>query len=182
MIALGKANPGKLNYGSSGSGTTVHLSAELFSVMTGIKMVHVPYKGASEALTALLSGETDLQFASLSSAIPLVKSGRLRAFAVTGEKRSPSIPDMPTMSEAALPGYSASAWFGLLGPAGMPAVAVTALSNAALASLQTQEVKDRLFASGVEVRAMPPDEFARFIDSEIRKWAQVVKASGAKVD
>ena len=182
LIALGKANPGKLNYGSSGSGTTVHLSAELFSVMTGIKMVHVPYKGASEALTALLSGETDLQFASLSSAIPLVKSGRLRAFAVTGEKRSPSIPDMPTMSEAALPGYSASAWFGLLGPAGMPAVAVTALSNAALASLQTQEVKDRLFASGVEVRAMPPDEFARFIDSEIRKWAQVVKASGAKVD
>ena len=182
LIALGKANPGKLNYGSSGSGTTVHLSAELFSVMTGIKMVHVPYKGASEALTALLSGETDLQFASLSSAIPLVKSGRLRAFAVTGEKRSPSIPEMPTMSEAALPGYSASAWFGLLGPAGMPPIAVTVLSNAALASLQTQEVKDRLFASGVEVRAMPPDEFARFIDSEIRKWAQVVKASGAKVD
>jgi tripartite-type tricarboxylate transporter receptor subunit TctC len=182
LIALGKANPGKLNYGSSGSGTTVHLSAELFSVMTGIKMVHVPYKGASEALTALLSGQTDLQFASLSSAIPLVKSGRLRAFAVTGEKRSPSIPEMPTMSEAALPGYAASAWFGLLGPAGMPPAAVTALSSAALASLQTQEVKDRLFASGVEIRPMPPDEFTRLIDSEIKKWALVVKASGAKVD
>jgi tripartite-type tricarboxylate transporter receptor subunit TctC len=182
LIALGKANPGKLNYGSSGSGTTVHLSAELFSVMTGIKMVHVPYKGASEALTALLSGQTDLQFASLSSGIPLVKAGRLRAFAVTGEKRSPSIPDMPTMSEAALPGYAASAWFGLLGPAGMPPAAVTALSNAALASLQTQEVKDRLFASGVELRPMPPDEFTRLIDVEIKKWAQVVKASGAKVD
>ncbi len=182
LIALGKANPGKLNYGSSGSGTTVHLSAELFSTMAGIKMVHVPYKGATEALTALLSGQTDLMFASLSSAIPLVKSGRLRAFAVTGAQRSPSIPEMPTMSEAALPGYSASAWFGLLGPAGMPPAAVTALSNAALASLQTQEVKDRLFASGVEVRTMPPDEFARFIDSEIKKWALVVKASGAKVD
>jgi tripartite-type tricarboxylate transporter receptor subunit TctC len=182
LIALGKANPGKLNYGSSGSGTTVHLSAELFSVMTGIKMVHVPYKGASEALTALLSGQTDLQFASLSSAIPLVKSGRLRAFAVTGEKRSPSIPEMPTMSEAALPGYAASAWFGLLGPAGMPPAAVTALSSAALASLQTQEVKDRLFASGVEIRPMPPDDFTRLIDSEIKKWALVVKASGAKVD
>ena len=182
LIALGKANPGKLNYGSSGSGTTVHLSAELFSVMTGIKMVHVPYKGASEALTALLSGQTDLQFASLSSGIPLVKAGRLRAFAVTGEKRSPSIPEMPTMSEAALPGYAASAWFGLLGPAGMPPAAVTALSNAALASLQTQEVKDRLFASGVELRPMPPDEFTRLIDVEIKKWAQVVKASGAKVD
>jgi tripartite-type tricarboxylate transporter receptor subunit TctC len=182
LIALGKANPGKLNYGSSGSGTTVHLSAELFSVMTGIKMVHVPYKGASEALTALLSGQTDLQFASLSSGIPLVKAGRLRAFAVTGEKRSPSIPEMPTMSEAALPGYAASAWFGLLGPASMPPAAVTALSNAALASLQTQEVKDRLFASGVELRPMPPDEFTRLIDVEIKKWAQVVKASGAKVD
>ena len=182
LIALGKANPGKLNYGSSGSGTTVHLSAELFSVMTGIKMVHVPYKGASEALTALLSGQTDLQFASLSSGIPLVKAGRLRAFAVTGEKRSPSIPEMPTMSEAALPGYAASAWFGLLGPAGMPPAAVTALSNAALAALQTQEVKDRLFASGVELRPMPPDEFTRLIDVEIKKWAQVVKASGAKVD
>jgi tripartite-type tricarboxylate transporter receptor subunit TctC len=182
LIALGKANPGKLNYGSSGSGTTVHLSGELFSVMTGVKMVHVPYKGASEALTALLSGQTDLQFASLSSAIPLVKSGRLRAFAVTGEKRSPSIPEMPTMSEAALPGYAASAWFGLLGPAGMPPAAVTALGNAALSSLQTQEVKDRLFASGVEVRAMQADEFTRLIDTEIKKWAQVVKASGARAD
>ena len=182
LIALGKAKPGQLNYGSSGSGTTVHLSGELFSVMAGIKMVHVPYKGASEALTALLSGETDLMFASLSSSIPLVKSGRLRAFAVTGEKRSPSIPEMPTMSEAALPGYAATAWFGLLGPAGMPPAAVTTLSNAALASLQTQEVKDRLFASGVEVRPMPPAEFAQLIESEIKKWAQVVKASGARAD
>jgi tripartite-type tricarboxylate transporter receptor subunit TctC len=101
---------------------------------------------------------------------------------VTGEKRSPSIPELPTMSEAALPGYSAAAWFGLLGPAGMPPAAVTALSNAALGSLQTQEVKDRLFASGVEVRPMQADEFARLIDSEIKKWAQVVKASGARAD
>ena len=182
LIVLGKLKPGKLNYGSSGSGTTVHLSGELSATMAGIKMVHVPYKGASEALTALLGGELDLMFASLSSAIPLVKSGRLRAFAVTGEKRSPSLPDMPTIAEAALPGYAASAWFGLVGPTGLPPAAVTALSNAALASLQTQEVKDRLFASGVEVRTMPPDEFARFIDTEIKKWAQVVKASGARVD
>jgi tripartite-type tricarboxylate transporter receptor subunit TctC len=182
LIALGKARPGQLNYGSSGSGTTVHLSGELFASMAGIKMVHVPYKGATESLTALLGGQLDLMFASLSSAIPLVKAGRLRAFAVTGEKRSPSIPEMPTIAEAALPGYAASAWFGLVGPAGLPPAAVSALSNAALASLQTQEVKDRLFASGVEVRPMPPDEFARLIDSEIKKWAQVVKASGAKVD
>jgi tripartite-type tricarboxylate transporter receptor subunit TctC len=182
LIALGKANPGQLNYGSSGSGTTVHLSGELFATMAGIKMVHVPYKGATEALTALLGGQLDLMFASLSSAIPLVKAGRLRAFAVTGAQRSPSIPELPTMSEAVLPGYEASAWYGLLGPAGMPTAAVTALGNAALAALQTQEVKDRLFASGVEVRGMPADEFARLIDTEIKKWAQVVKASGARVD
>jgi tripartite-type tricarboxylate transporter receptor subunit TctC len=182
LIALGKARPGALNYGSSGAGTSVHLSAELFSTMAGIKMVHVPYKGATEALTALLAGQLDLMFASLSSAIPLVKAGRLRAFAVTGEKRSSSIPEMPTISEAALPGYSASAWFGLVGPAGLPPAAVTALSIAALAALQTQEVKDRFFASGVDVRPMPADEFARLIDSEIKKWAQVVKASGARVD
>lgn len=182
LIALGKARPGQLNYGSSGAGTTVHLSAELFSVMAGVKMVHVPYKGASEALTSLLGGQLDLMFASLSSAIPLVKSGRLRAFGVTGEKRSPSLPDMPTIAEAALPGYSASAWFALFGPAGMPPAAVSTLSNAALASVQTQEVKDRLFASGVEVRTMPPDELTKFVDSEIKKWAQVVKASGARAE
>jgi len=182
LIALGKAKPGALNYGSSGAGTSVHLSAELFSTMAGIKMVHVPYKGATEALTALLSGQLDLMFASLSSAIPLVKAGRLRAFAVTGAQRSASIPEMPTMSEAALPGYAATAWYGLLGPAGMPPATVTALSSAALGALQTQEVKDRLFASGVDVRPLPPDEFARLIDSEIKKWAQVVKASGARAD
>lgn len=110
LIALAKSKPGGLNYGSSGAGTTVHLSAELFSVMTGIKMTHVPHKGAAEALTSLLGGQTDLQFASLSSSIPLIKAGRLRAFAVTGAKRSPSIPELPTVAEAAgLKGYEASA-------------------------------------------------------------------------
>jgi tripartite-type tricarboxylate transporter receptor subunit TctC len=182
LIALAKAKPGQLNYGSSGAGTTVHLSGELFSVMAGIKMIHIPYKGASESLTALLGGQLDLMFASLSSAIPLVKAGRLRAFGVTGERRSPSLPDMPTIAEAALPGYAATAWFAFFGPAGMPPAAVTVLSNAALASLQTQEVKDRLFASGVEVRPMPPDELTRLVDVEIKKWAQVVKASGAKAE
>lgn len=182
LIALGKSKPGQLNYGSSGAGTTVHLSAELFSNMAGIKMVHVPYKGATEALTALLGGQLDLIFSSLSSAIPLVKAGRLRAFAVTGAQRSPSIPELPTMSEAALPGYAATVWFGLLGPAGMPPAAVATLSNAALAALQTQEVKDRFFASGVELRPLPADDFARLIDSEIKKWAQVIKVSGAKAD
>ncbi len=182
LIALAKARPGQLNYGSSGAGTTVHLSAELFSSMTGIKMVHVPFKGATEVLTALLGGEVDLLFASLSSSISLIKSGRLKAFAVTGAQRSPSIPELPTMSEAALPGYAAAAWFGVVGPAGVPQPIVATLNTVTLAALGTQEVKDRLFASGVEVRSSSADEFARLIESEMRKWAKVVKDSGAKVD
>jgi tripartite-type tricarboxylate transporter receptor subunit TctC len=183
LIALAKSKPGQLNYGSSGSGTTVHLSAELFSVMTGIKMTHVPHKGAAEALTSLLGGQTDLMFASLSSSIPLIKAGRLKAFGVTGAKRSPSIPELPTIAEAAnLPGYEASAWFGIVGPAGMPKAAIAGLSKATLAALADPGVKTRLFNAGVEIRTSTPEEFARYIASEMEKWAKVVKASGARAD
>ncbi|MGZ8202481.1 MAG: Bug family tripartite tricarboxylate transporter substrate binding protein [Burkholderiales bacterium] len=182
FIALAKSKPGELNYGSSGSGTTVHLSGELFNTMAGAKTIHVPFKGAAEALTALLGGQVDFMFASLSSAIPQVKAGKLKAFAVTGPQRSPSVPELPTMSEAALPGFSAAAWFGVVGPAGIPPSAVATLSKATLSSLETKEVKDRLFASGVEIRPAGPQEFAKFISSEMDKWAKVVKASGAKVD
>ena len=183
LIALAKSKPGGLNYGSSGSGTTVHLSAELFSVMTGIRMVHVPHKGAAEALASLLGGQTDLMFASLSSSIPLIKAGKLKAFAVTGAQRSPSIPELPTVEEAAkLPGYAASAWFGIVGPAGMPKTVVAFLSKSTRSALDEAEVKKRLFNAGVEIRTSTPDEFARYIDSEMQKWAKVVKASGAKVD
>jgi tripartite-type tricarboxylate transporter receptor subunit TctC len=182
LIALAKAHPGQLNYGSSGAGTSVHLSAELFSTMAGIKMVHVPFKGATEALTALLGGQLDLMFASLSSSIPLIKQGRLKAFAVTGAQRSPSIPELPTISEAALPGYAAAAWYGLVGPAGIPRPIVATLSNASLATIAMPEVKDRLFASGVEVRPGNDQQFAKLIASEVQKWAKVVKDSGAKVE
>ena len=183
LIALAKAKPGQLNYGSSGSGTTVHLSGELFCVMTGIRMVHVPYKGATEALTGLLGGQTDLMFASLSSAIPLIKAGRLKAFGVTGAQRSPSMPELPTVAEAAnLAGFSAAAWFAIVGPAGMAKSNVATLNRTTLATLDTKEVKDRLFASGVEVRTSSPAELTRFIETEMVKWEKVVKASGAKVD
>ena len=182
LIALAKSKPGLLNYGSSGAGTSVHLSGELFDTLAGVKMVHVPYKGATEALTALLGGQLDLMFASLSSATPLIKSGRLRAFAVTGERRSPSMPELPTMIEAGVPGFVAVAWYGLVGPAGLQPNVVTTLNSAALSALGTQEVKDRLFASGVEVHTSTPDEFARLINAEIRKWAKVVQASGARAD
>jgi tripartite-type tricarboxylate transporter receptor subunit TctC len=182
FIAFVKNKPGQLNYGSSGAGTTVHLSGELFNSMAGVKAVHVPFKGASEALTALLGGETDYMFASASSAIPLVKAGRLKAFAVTGAQRSPSIPELPTMSEAALPGFVAVAWFGIVGPAGIPQQNVAILSKAALSSLETKEVKDRLFASGVEIRPGTAEEFGRLIKSETERWAKVVKESGVRAD
>ncbi|HUP95624.1 MAG TPA: tripartite tricarboxylate transporter substrate binding protein [Burkholderiales bacterium] len=182
FIALAKSKPGQLNYGSSGAGTTVHLSGELFNSMAGVKTVHVPFKGASEALTGLLGGQTDFMFASLSSAMPFVKTGKLKAFAVTGAQRSPSIPELPTMSESALPGFSAAAWFGIVGPAGIPPPVVATLSKMALSSLDTKEVKDRLFASGVEIRPASADDFGRLIKSEMEKWAKVVKAAGLKAD
>lgn len=182
FIALAKSKPGVINYGSSGAGTTVHLSAELFSVMTGVKMLHVPFKGATEALTGLLSGETDLQFASLSSAIPLLKAGRLRPLGVTSPKRSPSLPNLPTIAEQGLPGFEAVAWFGIVGPTKLPANVVITIHKATIATLGQADVTRRLFNSGVEVRTLGPEEFAKYTESEIQKWAKVVKASGARAD
>ena len=182
FIAFAKAKSGQLNYASSGAGTTVHLSGELFNTMAGVKTTHVPFKGAAEALTALIGGQVDFMFASLSSAIPQVKAGKLKGYAVTGAQRSPSVPDLPTMSEAALPGFSAAAWFGVVGPAGIPKNAVAALEKATLSSLETKEVKDRLFASGVEIRPGSSDELAKLIRTEMEKWAKIVKESGIKAD
>jgi tripartite-type tricarboxylate transporter receptor subunit TctC len=182
FIAYAKANPGKLNFSSSGAGTSVHLSGELFNTMAGVKTTHVPFKGAAESLTALLGGQVDFSFASLSSAIPFIKSGKLKGFAVTGSQRSPSMPELATMSEAGLPGFAAAAWYGILGPAGIPQPVAATLSKASLAALQVKEVQDRLFASGVEVHPGNPEEFSRLIKSEMEKWAKVVKASGAKAD
>ena len=182
LITLAKARPGVLNYGTSGAGTSVHLSAELFNSMAGVKTVHVPFKGASEALTALISGQTDLQFASVSSAIPFIKVGRLRGLGVTSPARIPSLPEVPTIAEAGLPGYAAVAWYGIVGPAGIPAPIVATLSKAALDSLAQPDVKKRLAASGVDTHPGTPDEFRKLIEAEIPKWAAVVKASGAKVD
>ncbi|MDH4151771.1 MAG: tripartite tricarboxylate transporter substrate binding protein [Betaproteobacteria bacterium] len=182
LIALAKARPGVLNYSSSGAGTSVHLSGELFNSMAGVKTVHVPFKGASEALTALISGQTDLQFASASSAIPMIKANRLRALGVTSPKRIASFPELPTIAESGLPGFDAVAWFGIVGPANLPAPVVSTLSKAALEALAHTDVKNRLAASGVEANPGTPEEFRRLIEAEIPKWAKVVKASGAKVD
>lgn len=182
LIALAKARPGVLNYSTSGAGTSVHLSAELFNSMAGVKTVHVPFKGASEALTALLSGQTDLQFASVSSAIPFIKAGRLRGLGVTSPARIASMPDVPTIAEAGLPGYSAVAWYGIVGPAGIPAPIVATLSKAALDTLAQPEVRTRLASSGVDANPGTPEEFRKLIEAEIPKWAKVVKDSGARAD
>ncbi|MEN9783944.1 MAG: hypothetical protein RJA24_1287 [Pseudomonadota bacterium] len=182
LIALAKARPGVLNYSTSGAGTSVHLSAELFNSMAGVKTIHVAYKGASEALTALISGQTDLQFASVSSAIPFMKAGRLRGLGVTSPARIASMPDVPTIAEAGLPGYAAVAWYGIVGPAGIPAPIAATLSKAALDSLSQQDVKGRLAASGVDTNPGTPEEFSKLIETEIPKWAAVVKASGAKAN
>ena len=182
FIAFARTKSGQLNYASSGAGTTVHLSGELFNTMAGVKTTHVPFKGAAEALTALLGGQVDFMFASLSSAIPQVKAGKLKGYAVTGAQRSPSVPDLPTMSEAALPGFVAAAWFGVVAPAGIPKNAATALEKATLSSLETKEVKDRLFASGVELRPGSSDALGKLIRTEMDKWAKIVKESGVKAD
>ncbi len=182
LIALAKARPGVLNYSTSGAGTSVHLSAELFNSMAGVKTIHVAYKGASEALTALISGQTELQFASVSSAIPFMKAGRLRGLGVTSPARIASMPDVPTIAEAGLPGYAAVAWYGIVGPAGIPAPIAATLSKAALDSLAQQDVKGRLAASGVDTNPGTPEEFRKLIETEIPKWAAVVKASGAKAN
>jgi tripartite-type tricarboxylate transporter receptor subunit TctC len=182
FIAYAKANPGKLNFSSSGAGTSVHLSGELLNSMAGVKTIHVPFKGAAESLTALLGGQVDFSFASLSSAIPFIKSGKLKGYAVTAAQRSPSIPELPTMSEAGVPGFVAVAWYGIVGPAGIPQPVVATLSKASLATLAMKEVQDRLFASGVETRPGDAAAFAKLIRSEIDKWAKVVKDSGAKAD
>ena len=182
FIALARSKPGMLNYSSSGTGTTVHLSGVLFGVMTGTTMIHVPFKGAAESLTALISGQTDLQFASISSAIPLIKSKRVRALGVTSAQRSPSMPELPTVAEQGLPGFATVAWFGIVWPANLPANVIATLHKATLSSLEQKDVRERLFNSGVEVRTMGPEEFARYCASETQKWAKVVQASGARAD
>jgi tripartite-type tricarboxylate transporter receptor subunit TctC len=182
LIALAKSNPGSMNFGSSGVGTSVHLSGELFNTLAGVKTVHIPYKGASEALTDLIAGRTQFIFASMSSSINLAKSGKLRALAVTSGKRHPALPDVPTMQEAGVPGFEAVAWFGYVAPAGTPLPIVKTLNESIIAALNDNEVKERLFGFGVDPLFSTPAEFGAFIRNELGKWARVVKASGAKAN
>ena len=185
LIRVAKANPGKLNVASSGNGTSIHLSAELFKSMTGTYMVHLPYRGSGPALIDLLGGSADLMFDNLPSSLPHIKAGKLKALAVTSAVRSSVLPELPTIAEAGGPplkGFEASSWFGLLAPAGTPADIVNRVQQEVAKSLASPAVKERLVSQGAIPSGNTPAEFARHIDAETKKWAQVVKVSGAKVD
>jgi tripartite-type tricarboxylate transporter receptor subunit TctC len=183
FVKHAKANPGRLNMASSGNGTSIHLAGELFKARNSIFMTHIPYRGSGPAMTDLLAGNMDVMFDNLPSAMPHIKAGNLKAFAVTSAVRSEALPDVPTVAEAGkLPGFEASSWFGLLAPAGTPADVVNRLQQETAKALNLPAVKERLLAQGAIPSGNTPAEFAALIDAEIKKWEAVVKASGAKVD
>jgi len=182
LIAVAKARPGQIHYASAGNGTPPHLAAELFKTMTGTSMVHVPYKGNTQAFSDLVSGQLSVSFPTIPSALPLMQGGRLRALAVTSSKRSALLPAVPTMAEAGLPGYDASTWYGLLAPAGTPTAVVGKLHQEVARIAQLPEVRDRFREQGLDPVGNTPAEFTALISAEIRKWSRVVAASGAKID
>jgi tripartite-type tricarboxylate transporter receptor subunit TctC len=183
FIQYAKANPGKMNMASSGNGTSIHLAGELFKSQTGTFMAHIPYRGSGPALLDLVGGNMDVMFDNLPSAMPLIKSGKLTALAVTSSQRSAALPDLPTIEEAAgLKGFEASSWFGLLAPAGTPADVVSRIQQEVAKSLASPAMKERLATLGAIPSGNTPAQFTAHIDAEHKKWAEVVKASGAKVD
>ncbi len=182
LIAYAKANPGKINFGSSGSGSSIHLSGELFKSMAKVDMQHVPYKGSAPAVTDLLGNQIAIMFDNMPSAIQHVRSGKLRAIAVTTAKRSPELPDVPTIAEAGVPGYEATSWFGMFAPAGTPAPVVAKLNATIVKVLAMPDIKKKLAEQGAEAAGETPEQFAAFIQKESVKWGKVVKESGASVD
>ena len=182
LIALAGKEPGALNYASAGSGSGIHLGSELFASMAGIKLTHVPYKGSAPALTDLLGGHVAIYFSSLPPAIGLVKDGKVRALAVTGAKRSPVFPDLPTVAEAGLPGYEAVLHYGIVAPAGTPGPVIAKLNQALQTALANDDVKAKIAADGAEPLPSTPAEYAADIDREEAKWSEIVRKSGAKAD
>ncbi len=185
FVKYAKANPGKLNMASSGNGTSIHLAGELFKAMTGTYMTHFPYGGSGPALLALVGGDMDVMFDNLPSSMQLIKAGKLKALAVTSSQRSAALPELPTVEQAggaALKGFDASSWFGLLAPAGTSMDIVNRVQQETAKALNAPAVKERLLANGAIPSGNTPAEFAKLIDAELKKWQPVVKASGAKVD
>jgi len=182
LIALAKSRPGRLNFASAGTGTAPHLSGELFNAMAGVRMVHIPYKGSPPAVTDLLAGEVALMFSPSSTVLPHVKTGRLRALAVTTAARLPSLPELPTIAESGLKGYETITWFGFVAPARTPPAVVTRLNAEIVKVLALPEVRNLFASQGIETLGGTPDHFASYIRDEIAKWAKVIRLSGAKAE
>jgi len=182
VIALAKAQPGKLNYSSSGGGSPSHLGMELFKSMAGVNLVHIPYRGPAEALNALVMNEAQVEIQSMLSATPFVQGGRLRLLATTGSKRIAEYPDVPTVAEAAVPGYAVYTWFGVVAPAGVPPPVLTRLHAALVQALTSPEMRRQFTNQGAEVVANTPAEFSAFLREEVAKWNKVIRDSGARVD
>jgi tripartite-type tricarboxylate transporter receptor subunit TctC len=182
LIALAKAKPGELNYATSGIGSGAHMAAELFTSMTGTRMTHTPYKGGGQALTDVLAGHVQLLFAPPVTVTQHITNGRLRALAITGSKRSASLPSVPTMSEAGVPGYDSSVWYGVLAPAGTPKEIVATLNAAMLKILKQPDFHALLVTNGMEPIGSSPSDFSNYIDTEIVKWSRVIKSAGIKVE
>ena len=182
LIALAKIRPGQLNYASAGTGTAPHLSGELFNAMAGVRMVHIPYKGSPPAVTDLLAGEVALMFSPSSTVLPHVKTGRLRALAVTTAARLPSLPELPTVAESGLKGYETITWFGFVAPAKTPQAIVARLNAEIVKVLALPDVRNQFAIQGIEVIGGTPEQFASYIRDEIAKWAKVIRLSGAKAD
>lgn len=180
IVAAAKAKPGAMNFDSAGSGSSTHLSGEMFKIQAGIDIMHIPYKGTGEALTDVMAGRGDMMFAPTVSAMPFVKQGRLRALAVTTPKRAAALPDIPAVAESGLPGYAFDSWFGILAPASTPKEIVSALNAEIGKALAAPDVRERLAAQGAEPRSSTPQEFASYIQAEIVKLAPVVKQSGVR--
>jgi tripartite-type tricarboxylate transporter receptor subunit TctC len=182
LIAFSRKHPGEINYASSGTGTTVHLSAELFQLMTGIKWVHIPYKGGAPALTEMLAGQTSLMFGSMLTVIGHVRAGKLKPIAVTGSKRSTGSPEIPTVAESGVPDYNVTAWYGVAGPAKTPPVIVERLNREIVRALKSPELHQQLVSQGVDPVGSTPQQYAEHVRNEVAKWAKVIAASNIKGD
>ena len=182
LVAAAKRKPGEILYGSSGNGTGPHLSGELFNLMAGVKLTHVPYKGSPQAMTDLLGGRVQAMFAPASTALPHIKAGTLKVLAVSSAKRTGASPELPTIAESGLPGFETSVWFGLLAPAGTPRDIIERLNREANRALADPAVKTQFAAQGIDGMGGTAEQFAAYIKDETAKWARVVQASGAKID
>ena len=182
LIALAKARPGQLTYVSAGIGASGHLGGALFETLTNTRMLHIPYKGMSLAITDLMSGQVTMTFGTSLSVVPHARSGRLRALATTGTQRSSALPDLPTVAEAGVPGYEASLWYGFVGPARLPPEIVQRLNSAIVAVLQMPEIRERLSSQGVDPQHNTPDEFAKLLVSDVDRWAKVIQRAGVQAE